>query len=67
MSAEDDLKDVISNGIVIDIYNAEEASSSADTLEKRPFTEPKLTFVTPKLVKHGDLVTVTGVFGTFSP
>jgi len=35
---------------------------------KRPFTKPKLTFVAPKLVKHGGLADVTaGFFGEFSP
>ena len=47
--------------------DSEEFARIAETAEKRPFIEPKLTFVTPKLVKHGDLVDVTGVFGTFSP
>ena len=50
-----------------ELHDADEASSIANTTEKRPFTEPKLTFVTPKLVKHGDLVEVTGFFGGFSP
>ena len=36
--------------------------------EKLPFTEPKLTFVEPKLVKQGGLEEITaGFFGTFSP
>jgi hypothetical protein len=35
---------------------------------KRPFVEPKLTFVEPKLVKHGDIVEVTkAFFGPFYP
>ncbi len=42
---------------------------SEDTAKERKpaFVEPKLTFVEPELVKHGDLVHVTGFFGTFSP
>ena len=42
------------------------AKDMADS-KKRTFVEPKLTFVEPELVKHGDLVHVTGFFGTFSP
>ncbi len=35
---------------------------------RRPFVEPRLRFVEPKLVKHGDVTRVTaGFFGTFSP
>ena len=48
-------------------HDAEESIRLAETDGKRPFIVPKLTFVTPKLVKHGDLVEVTGFFGTFSP
>jgi hypothetical protein len=35
---------------------------------KRPFTQPKLTFVEPKLTKYGDAtkVTGTGFGGQFS-
>ncbi len=35
--------------------------------EKRPFEEPKLKFLEPKLEKHGEIVNLTGFFGTFSP
>ena len=38
-----------------------------ETQGKRPFTEPKLTFVAPKLVKRGTVEELTGFFGTFSP
>ena len=48
-------------------HGSEESARIVESEEKRPFTEPKLTFMTPKLVKHGDLVEVTGFFGTFSP
>ena len=35
---------------------------------KLPFTEPKLTFLEPKLVKRGDVADVTaGFIGSFSP
>ncbi len=33
---------------------------------KKPFKEPKLTFIEPKLTKHGDATKITaGFFGTF--
>ena len=34
---------------------------------KQPFKKPKLTFVAPKLVKHGEVTELTGFFGAFSP
>ena len=34
---------------------------------KKPWEEPKLDFVEPKLTKHGDLKNLTGFFGSFSP
>lgn len=34
---------------------------------KKPFTEPKLTWIEPELVPHGTVETVAGFFGTFSP
>lgn len=35
---------------------------------RQPFVEPRLRFVEPKLVKHGDVTRVTaGFFGSFSP
>ena len=34
---------------------------------KKPWEEPKLAFVEPKLTKHGDLKNLTGFFGSFSP
>jgi hypothetical protein len=35
--------------------------------DKKPFEEPKLTFVEPKLTKHGDATKITGgFFGTFT-
>jgi hypothetical protein len=36
---------------------------------KKPWQEPKLVFVEPKLIKHGELVQLTGVsfFGEFEP
>ena len=40
-------------------------SSSPDT--KKPWQEPKLAFVKPKLTKHGDLKELTGFFGGFTP
>jgi hypothetical protein len=36
---------------------------------RKPFAEPKLTFIEPKLTKHGDATKITGngngFFGTF--
>jgi hypothetical protein len=34
---------------------------------KKPWQEPKLVFVEPKLTKHGELEEVTGFFGTQNP
>jgi hypothetical protein len=35
---------------------------------RKPYTEPKLTFIEPKLTKYGDATMVTNSFmGTFSP
>ncbi len=35
---------------------------------KKPFAEPKLTFIEPKLTKHGDATKITGsFFGLFTP
>ena len=43
-----------------------EGSQSAQD-SKKPWEEPKLDFVEPKLTKHGDLKSLTGFFGPFSP
>ncbi len=50
-----------------EIQGRPEDSEDTPKERKRAFVEPKLTFVEPELVKHGDLVHVTGFFGTFSP
>ena len=43
-------------------------SGEASTEGKRPFTEPRLTFVMPKLVKQGSVSEITaGFFGPFYP
>ncbi len=34
---------------------------------KKAFTVPKLTFVEPRLTKHGDATKITTGFGTFFP
>ena len=34
---------------------------------KRPWQQPKLTFVKPELTNHGRLDVVSGAFGTFNP
>ena len=42
--------------------------TDAEVEGKEPFEEPKLTFVKPKLVRHGSVNEVTaGFFGTFYP
>jgi len=41
--------------------------SQSEQESKKPWEEPKLDFVEPKLTKHGDLKNLTGFFGTFSP
>ena len=37
--------------------------------DKKPFEEPKLIYLTPKLTKRGSVqeVTLQGFFGSFSP
>jgi len=43
--------------------------TEADVQLKKPFLEPKLAFIEPKLTKHGDATKITqqGFFGTFTP
>jgi hypothetical protein len=47
------------------------SQQSLDTAaNKKEFSEPKLTFVEPRLVKHGDAIRITqqtGFFGTIDP
>ena len=46
----------------------QEVKVVGDSQTKRHFTEPKLTFIEPKLTKHGDATKITGqFFGTFTP
>ena len=47
----------------------EQEPDSAQTLGKKPWEEPKLAFVEPKLTKHGSLEEITGqgFFGGFTP
>lgn len=43
-------------------------SASSSSSGKKKWQEPKLSFVKPKLTKHGKLEEVTGqFFGAFSP
>ena len=44
-------------------------ATDADKEAKRPFQEPKLKFIDPEVVKHGDATQLTkqGFFGTFTP
>jgi len=46
-----------------------EAKSINSSQARKAFAEPKLTFVEPKLIKHGDAteITAAGFFGQFSP
>ena len=45
-----------------------QASVASSTEGKKRWQEPKLSFVKPKLTKHGKLDEVTGqFFGPFSP
>jgi hypothetical protein len=46
-----------------------EETASSQSVGKKPWQEPKLTFVEPKLTKHGALEEVTGqgFFGGFTP
>ena len=51
-----------------EINNKEEVNDSSN--DKKTFTEPKLSFIQPKLTKHGDATKITkqtGFFGTFVP
>lgn len=43
--------------------------SETESQVKKPFSEPKLSFIEPKLTKHGDATQITqqGFFGTFTP
>lgn len=40
-----------------------------DSQTRKPFAEPKLTFIEPKLTKHGDATRITGngFFSAFVP
>ena len=43
------------------------APAAETPAEKKPFTQPRLTFIYPRLVKHGDATQNThGFFGPFS-
>ena len=45
-----------------------EPQSENQPAEKKAFTQPKLTFIYPRLVKHGDATQNThSFFGPFSP
>jgi len=49
--------------------NEAEEPASSESSGKKPWQEPKLAFVEPKLTKHGTLEEVTGqgFFGGFTP
>ena len=46
-----------------------DAINETETQIKKPFFEPKLAFIEPKLTKHGDATKITqqGFFGMFTP
>ncbi len=47
---------------------AKRVDGSGSGQAKRDFAEPKLTFIDPKLTKHGDATKITAGFaGTFFP
>jgi hypothetical protein len=47
---------------------APDGTTTRSAKAREPWHEPKLTFVEPKLTKHGELTEVTGqFFGGFSP
>jgi hypothetical protein len=46
--------------------NLEKANQ--ENVDKKLFVEPKVSFIEPKLIKHGDATKITaGFFGGFSP
>jgi hypothetical protein len=49
--------------------NLEDNDSRAQAETRRPWQEPKLEFVEPKLVKQGEMkqITAQGFVGTFIP
>jgi hypothetical protein len=45
-----------------------DATAEVAEAQTRPsYAKPKLSYVAPKLVKHGDVGELTGFFGPFSP
>jgi hypothetical protein len=47
---------------------SDDPQSESSAARRRQWQEPKLTFITPKLTRHGKLEEVTGqFFGAFSP
>ncbi len=47
---------------------AKRVGGSGSGQAKRDYAEPKLTFIDPKLTKHGDATKITaGFFQVFSP
>ena len=48
--------------------NSEATDTETSTETRKPFVDPKLAFIEPKLTKHGDATKITqGFFGTFNP
>jgi hypothetical protein len=52
-----------------DKLQSQPLKTEKDSTESRPWVEPKLTFIEPKLTRHGELQEVTGqsFFGSFVP
>jgi len=50
-------------------HQGTDPKAAPERTPKAPFEEPKLAFIQPQLVKHGDATKVTknGFFGTFEP
>jgi hypothetical protein len=52
----------------MDREDVQQLEETPQGMDKQPWQEPKLTFVEPKLIKHGKLAEVTaGFFGGFTP
>jgi hypothetical protein len=50
------------------LSSTDDPQTSSATTPRRAWEEPKLTFIAPKLTRHGKLEEVTGqFFGPFSP
>ena len=55
------MSEMISSGHIGQVEHGLPASQT-----RKPFAEPKLTFIEPKLTKHGDATKITNNGGFFS-